>query len=244
MGCWEMEALPAQEAQAKLKETAIAILPLGAVETHGPHLPVGTDNYIAARVARKVAERVGAVLLPVLPYGQVWSLYGFPGTLSVPDSALVAMLTGIGRSLRDLGVPIFAIVNAHLGNQAAMKEAARVLEAEGGPVTFTFSHPGMGPVADQIRESPRFHPGLFHACELETSMMLYLAPEHVAMERAVREEPRVPPDFDYRPVRWSELSQTGVMGDATLATAEKGERLIEATLERMALILSAARRSL
>ncbi|MFZ5824284.1 MAG: creatininase family protein [Bacillota bacterium] len=244
MGCWEMEALPAEEAQAKLKETAIAILPLGAVETHGPHLPVGTDNYIAARVARKVAERVGAVLLPVLPYGQVWSLYGFPGTLSVPDSALVAMLAGIGRSLRDLGVPIFAIVNAHLGNQAAMKEAARLLEAEGGPITFTFSHPGMGPVADQIRESPRFHPSLFHACELETSMMLYLAPEHVAMERAIREEPPVPPDFDYRPVRWSELSQTGVMGDATLATAGKGERLIEATVERMAAILSATRQSL
>lgn len=242
MGCWEMEALPGEVAQTRLRESAMAILPLGAMETHGPHLPLGTDNYIAARVARKVAERVGAVLLPVLPYGQVWSLYGFPGTLSVPDSALVAMLAGIGRSLRDLGVPIFAIVNGHLGNQAAMKEAARLLEAEGGPLTFAFSHPGMAAVADQVRESPRFHPTLFHACELETSMMLYLAPEHVDMARAIREEPQIPPDFDYRPVRWSELSRTGVMGDATLATAEKGERLIEATVERMAAILQAARR--
>lgn len=242
MPCWEMEALPGEVAQAKLTETRIAILPLGAVEIHGPHLPLGTDNYIAARVARKVAERVDAVLLPVLPYGQVWSLYGFPGTLSVPDSALTAMLTGIGRSLRDLGVPIFAIVNAHLGNQAAMKEAARQLAAEGGPLTYAFSHPGMSTVADQVRESPRFHPSLFHACELETAMMLYLAPEHVDMAKAIREEPQIPPDFDYRPVRWSELSQTGVMGDATLATAEKGERLIEATVERMSAILEATRK--
>ncbi|MFZ5817166.1 MAG: creatininase family protein [Bacillota bacterium] len=244
MPCWEMERLPGEAAQAKLRETRIAILPLGAVEIHGPHLPVGTDNYIAVRVARLVAEQVDAVLLPVLPYGQVWSLQGFPGTLSVPDSALAAMLVGIGRSLRELGVPIFALVNGHLGNQAAMKEAARVLEAEGGPLTFTFSHPGMGPAADRIRESPLFHPTLFHACELETSMMLYLAPEHVEMSRAVRESPSIPADFDYRPTRWREITSTGVMGDATLATPEKGQVLVQATVERMVTLLREARQRL
>lgn len=239
---YDMEAMTGEEAQARLRETGIALLPLGAVEIHGPHLPLGTDNYIARAMARKVAERVDAVVLPTLAYGQVWSLYGFPGTLSVDDRALAAVLAGIGRSLRDLGVPIFAIVNAHLGNVAAMKEAARVLESEGGPLTFYFTHPALGEAAERVRESPRFHGSLFHACELETSMMLYLAPEHVEMSRAVREIPQVPPDFDFRPVRWRELTRTGVMGDPTLATPEKGRVLVEASVDRMVAILAEARR--
>lgn len=236
-----MEALSGEEAQRRLLETGIAILPLGAVETHGPHLPLGTDNYLAAYVARRVAEALGAVVLPVMPYGQVWSLYGFPGTLSVDDRALAGILTGIGRSLRDLGVPIFAIVNAHLGNANAMREAARALEAEGGPLTFYFSHPGLNEAAERVRESPRFHGSLFHACELETSMMRYVAPDRVDMAKAIREDPRVPPDFEYRPTRWRELTRTGVMGDATLATAEKGKVLVEHTIERIVAVLAGAR---
>lgn len=230
------------EAAARLlRERRIAILPLGAVELHGPHLPLGTDNYIAAAVARKVAGQVGAVLLPVLPYGQVWSLYGSPGTLSVENAALVGMICSIGRSLRDQGVAIFALINGHLGNTVAMKEAARVLEAEGGPVTYCFTHPGMSEAAERVRESPRFHATFFHACELETSMMLYLAPEHVQMEQAIRDVPVVPEEFDYRPARWREITQTGVLGDATLATREKGEALIEPTIQTMVRILGDAR---
>lgn len=238
---WEMETLSGEAAQAKLLETKIAILPIGAVETHGPHLPVGTDNYISRAVARKLAERVDAVVLPTLCYGQVWSLYGFPGTLSVDDEAIAGTICGIGRSLRQLGVPILALVNAHMGNLTAMKAASRVLDAEGGPLTFYFSHPGMGEAADRVRESPRFHGTLFHACEIETSMMLYLAPELVDMSKAIRAIPRVPPDFDYRPTRWREMTETGVMGDATLATAEKGRAIIEATIDKMAAILTATR---
>jgi creatinine amidohydrolase len=239
-----MEAMTGEAAQERLRETGIALLPLGAVEMHGPHLPLGTDNYIARAMALKVAERVDAVVLPTLAYGQVWSLYGFPGTLSVDDQALVAMLCGIGRSLRDLGVPIFAIVNAHMGNLTAMKEAARVLDAEGGPLTFYFTHPALGQAAEKVRETPRFHGGLFHACELETSMMLYLAPDLVDMSRAIRDIPQVPPDFDFRPTRWHELTRTGVMGDATLATAEKGRALIEPSIDRMVAILTDARKRL
>ncbi|HYF94164.1 MAG TPA: creatininase family protein [Symbiobacteriaceae bacterium] len=241
MPCWEMESLTGEAAQARLQETGIAIVPLGAMETHGPHLPVGTDNYISRAVARKLAERVSAVVLPALSYGQVWSLYGFPGTLTVDDDALADIICGIGRSLRQLGVPILALVNAHMGNLAAMKAAARVLDAEGGPLTFYFSHPGMGEAADRVRESPRFHSTLFHACEIETSMMLYLAPDMVDMSKAIRAMPEVPPDFDYRPTRWREMTDTGVMGDATLATAEKGRAVIEATIDNMTAVLTAAR---
>jgi len=240
MAMWELQALPGTEAQQRLQETQVAILPMGAVEFHGAHLPVGTDSYIAAAVARRVAQSLDAVVLPLLPYGQVWSLYGFPGTLSVDNAALTGLICGIGRSLRQMGIPILALINAHLGNTVAMKEAARILHDEGGPITYCFTHPGMSEAAERVRESPRFHGQLFHACELETSLMLHLAPEHVDMSKAVRDVAHLPSDFDYRPVHWSEITQTGVLGDATLATADKGKTLIDPTVALMVSVLREA----
>ena len=72
-----------EEARQILTARRLAILPIGALEAHGPHLPVGTDNLLAQAIAERVAEQLGGVLLPLLPYGQVWSLQDFPGSLSV-----------------------------------------------------------------------------------------------------------------------------------------------------------------
>lgn len=67
----------------------VAILPIGAVEAHGPHLPLGTDNFLAERLSEKLAERLNAFVLPTLPYGQVWSLKNFPGSINISNESLI-----------------------------------------------------------------------------------------------------------------------------------------------------------
>lgn len=87
-----------QQAEEKLKNK-IVILPIGAVEAHGYHLPLGTDNYISEEIAGRVAERLDAPILPLLPFGQVWSLRNFPGSISLEDQTIISIIEDIAKSL-------------------------------------------------------------------------------------------------------------------------------------------------
>ncbi|KYD20012.1 MAG: creatininase family protein [Caldibacillus debilis] len=230
------------EVKEKIDEVKIAILPIGAVEAHGPHLPLATDNILAERLSERLAEKVGAFVLPTLPYGQVWSLRDFPGSITVSNESLIRFLVDIGSSLYNQGFRIWAMVNAHLGNQTALKEAARILyDRHPDFKIFYFFYPGMNTVAKGIRETEAVHSTYFHACELETSIMLYLAEEFTDMEKAIRDIPQIPEAADYTPTPWQEFTKTAVLGDATLATKEKGEVIVETALERMADILRRAK---
>lgn len=231
---WEL--MSGEEAQRHLREQRLAILPIGAVEAHGPHLPTGTDNLLAAAIAERVAERVGGVLLPLLPYGQVWSLQDFPGSLSISNETLIRLLVELGRSLQRQGAAVLAVINGHIGNGPALQAAARQLYPQ-GPLTYVFTYPGLGEIAPRICVSGPMPGGYFHADEIETSMLLHVAPEAVRMDRATREEVRLPPDFLYRPVPWSEITRTGVLGDPTLASPEKGAALLEGIVERIVAVL-------
>lgn len=236
------DALAGEEAQARLRAAGMAVLPLGAVEAHGPHLPTGTDTLLAEAIAREVARRLDAVLLPALPYGPVWSLADFPGSLGIAPETLTQLLVELGQALGRQGAAVLAVVNGHVGNAAAVQAAARRLHALGGPVLYAFTYPGLAEAAARVCTSAPLPGGYFHACEIETSLVLHVAPEAVDMARAVREEPRLPPDFGFRPVPWSEITRTGVLGDATAATAEKGRTLFEAVVERIVAVLAEARR--
>lgn len=114
------DQLTGEEVHQRLKERRLVILPLGAVEAHGPHLPTGTDNLLAAAIAERVAERVGGVLLPLLPYGQVWSLQDFPGSLSISSETLANLVVELGMSLQRQGVALLALINGHMGNVPAL----------------------------------------------------------------------------------------------------------------------------
>jgi len=230
----EFEKMTAEEAAASLQRHPVALLPIGAVEAHGAHLPLGTDNTLAAGVARMVAERLEhAVILPTIPYGQVWSLRDFPGTLSVSNEVLIGLIADIGRSLYRQGIRVLAIINGHVGNQVAMKEAARVLYEECPLKVLYLTYPGVGQVINQVCESERAHPSYFHACEIETSYMLYVAPDEVKMDKAVSDTPEFPPEFEVMNVPWREITKTGVLGDATLATAEKGKAIIDTAVDNI-----------
>lgn len=235
----EMQNLTYLEVQERIKKTPIAILPIGAVEAHGPHLPVGTDNYLAECMAKKVAEKVDALILPTFSYGQVWSLRNVPGSINMSNEHLIGVLTDIGKSLYEFGIRYFVIINSHLGNMVAIKEAARKLYDEQKDLkVFYFVYPGTAEIIKEIRQSKPMPGGYFHACEIETSYMLYLAPEYVQMDKALDDFPYLPEDFAYTPTPWDEITDTIVLGNATLATREKGQKIIDTAVETIADILS------
>jgi len=204
----------------------VALLPIGAVEEHGPHLPLGTDWYAADDLAQRLAVRAGLIRLPALPYGQVWSLEHFNGSLSIRDETLVAIVCELAAGLARAGVRGLVLLSAHLGNAAAMKRAARALAEEGSIAALPLTYPGLAEVERLVAESSRSHPTIMHADEMETSILLALRPEAVDMSRAAAEYPDYPADFEVAPIRWDTLSSSGVFGDPTRASAEKGEQIV------------------
>ena len=119
-----------QREAAELKDRELtAILPIGATEVHGNHLPLGTDTFLVDALAKKVEERLGeehCVILPTVPYGQVWSLGKAPGSIHIPDELLARFLAQIGLGVWQAGIKRMVILNTHVGNAGTMKAAARM----------------------------------------------------------------------------------------------------------------------
>lgn len=233
----DAERLNDAEMKALLASRPIALLPMGAVESHGDHLPAGTDNILARRLASSLVERlagsVPVLLLPLLPFGQVWSLSDAPGSFTLSDDTVSRTIVEIARSAQAKGITTMVIVNAHYGNAVAIRNAQRVLKEQGFTLAL-FNYPGADAPTKAVREKPSVHASFMHACEIETSYMLHLAPEHVRMDLAVSNYPEFPSDFAEVQYRWSEFSASPVLGDATAATAEKGRIILDVVINRMA----------
>jgi creatinine amidohydrolase len=233
------------DVKEKIEKSKVAILPVGAVEAHGPHLPLGTDNYLAERLSERVAERTGAFVLPTMPYGQVWSLKNFPGSINISNESLISFLYDMGVSLYEQGFRVFVMINGHLGNAVALKEAARKLYSQfpDFKILYLF-YPGVKRVTEEVRETKSAHASYFHACEIETSYMLYLAEEYVDMSRAITDIPNIPMSADATPTPWEEFTSSAVLGDAKIATKEKGEKIIEVAITNMVLLIEGAKNEL
>lgn len=233
----DVERLTDAQMRALLASRPVALLPMGAVESHGDHLPAGTDNILARRLAsalvEKLAGSVPLLLLPLLPFGQVWSLSDAPGSFTLSNETVTRTIVEIARSVMRKGLATMVIVNAHYGNSAAIRDAQRLLKEDAFTLAL-FNYPGAETPTNAMRERPIAHSSFMHACEIETSYMLHLAPEHVRMELAISNYPPFPADFAEVPYRWSEFSASPVLGDATAATAEKGKVILDAVVDRMA----------
>lgn len=203
------------------------LVPLGATEQHGPHLPLDTDTRIATAVAERVAaDRPDAAVAPAVPYGASGEHQGFPGTLSIGHEALTALLVELVRSATgdrtpghtrasdDGPVAAVVLVNGHGGNGEAVGAALDVLAGEGRPVTAWW---------------PRWPADDSHAGRVETSLLLALAPELVHLDRAEvgRTEPL--PDLldELRRGGVASVSANGVLGDPTRASAAAGAAMLE-----------------
>lgn len=192
----------------------LLLVPLGATEQHGPHLPLDTDTRIAVAVADGVAHRLEGVLVaPPIAIGASGEHAGFPGTLSVGTRVLADMLVEIVRTAG----PEFArvvVVNAHGGNSYALRAAVATSAAEGRSLeVWSVRLPG----ADA------------HAGRTETSLLLHLAPETVAMDRAA--PGNTDPLEELLPKMMEggvlEVSANGVLGDPSGADADEGAVLLQ-----------------
>lgn len=239
----EWASLTWEEAAEAVRRHPFAILPLGAVEEHGPHMVLGSDCRAAEELAARLARESDCVLLPALPYGQVWSLKGFPGSLTISNETLVALLVEICESLGAKGFQGVVGLTAHLGNMTSMKLASRRLFDSGSIPFLTLFYPGLEEAAAKVCESRRAHPSIIHADEIETSLLLALAPECVDMDKAVSEYPAFPADFGMRSTPWDTISRTGVFGDATKASAEKGRVMLDAVTARAVELVEAFKKS-
>jgi creatinine amidohydrolase len=217
---------------------ALAILPVGATEQHGPHLATGTDTLLAERVALAAAERTRDVVLPALAYGcSLGHTDRWPGTLSLTPVTMIALLVEVGRWTHASGFRKFLIVNGHATNGPPCQSAILQLRHELPDLRPRFvSIFDLTPeiAARYTKDAPDFH-----ANEAETSMLLHLAPDQVRPERVVDEPDRtVGRVFQYAmPL----VTRSGVVGAPTTATAERGAELLDRLVDTLAELLGQAR---
>ena len=227
----DLHAATSPEVKAAIEKGAVAVLAVGAQEQHGAHLPLSTDTVMAQGVARRIAGAIDGLLLPPIAYGDAWNNEGFAGTLSLSPDTLRAVLIDLGRGLARMGVKALVIINGHFGNREPIALAARALKTETGFPVMHLDYPGMERIATAICDSKPAAPTFYHADEVETSMMLALAPELVQMDKAAPEYPEFPELFGTGPIGLDSFNHSGVFGDPRPATAEKGETLIAGIAE-------------
>ncbi|MFB9073673.1 creatininase [Citricoccus parietis] len=225
-------------------EHSTVILPAGAFEQHGPHLPLGTDAILSSTIAEAVGSRIDAKVAEPLSYGyksQQKSGGGdhLAGTVSLDAAALIAQARCILAGFLRQGVRNLVVLNGHYENYQFLYEAADLALADTGAGAGRAD--GSGPTVlllsywDYVSEDtlaavyPEGFPGwdIEHGGVLETSLMLHLRPELVAMDRAVSHPPADLPRFDRLPVVSSRTPDTGCLSAPDGSSAEKGRLLYE-----------------
>ena len=220
------------EFETLVKTTDFAILPVGAIEQHGPHLPFGADNIIGEYIADRLGESTGAIVLPCLQYTPSFSLRLFPGTVCVSDELFASLLVELAECYYRHGIHTLYILIAHYGAMAACKTAERKLLLTSQAQMVNLTLPGINEAMQKFCKSKRWHPSYVHSEEFETSLVLAIKPEMVDMSKAVAEYPTIDPLFGPISIPWSDFTRSGVVGDATTASAEKGRAMLELIIER------------
>jgi creatinine amidohydrolase len=216
-----------------VKKEPFALLPVGALEQHGPHLPMGTDVVIAECLAEEVAKRTGFILMPALVYTPSFSLRKYPGTVRLSDESFVLQLLDIAQSLEAHGIMFVYLIICHIGAINACKSAERKLILSGSKLRLVnIAVPGMQEAIHKYCESKRWHPTYAHAEEFETSLMLAIQPNLVHMEKAASEYPQYNPLFGPISIGWENFCKSGVIGDPTVATAKKGKDILKLMVDK------------
>lgn len=219
---------------AMRKETDLIIIPTGAVEVYGQHLPVGTDTIVVTHIARLVGERLGAPVLPTLPVGFSRSLGDFPGTLNISTTTLMAYVQETAESVISWGFKRVLFINSHRGNIGPIGEVAMELQHRHGvrcAQVFWWDY-AAALVKDIVDSGPHANG---HASEIGTSIMLHLEPGMVVRDRIKDQTPSSAVPYadiiQYKGMR--ARSDTGVVGNPVVATAEKGAEIASRAVARI-----------
>jgi creatinine amidohydrolase len=218
----------------------IAVLPLAATEQHGPHLPVGTDVMITqaylARVRELLPDSIPATFLPLQRVGISTEHIGYPGTLTLPTEVALKTWMALGECVARAGIKKLVMVTSHGGNSAAMSLVAQDLRARYGLLAVTTGWSRLS-APEGLFSAEELRHGI-HGGAVETSIMLARYPQHVRQDKIADFSPAsIAMEEDYRwlsahrpaPFAWQaqDLHPSGAAGDATLASAEKGQRLVD-----------------
>jgi creatinine amidohydrolase len=225
------------------KENVVIIQPIGAIEQHGPHLPIAVDSAISLGVLGKALgqldEQIPAYALPCLYYGKSNEHWHFPGTITLSAATLMSVIKEMALSIYRSGFRKLVLMNSHGGQPQIMEIAARDIHQENQDFAvfplFTWRVPH---IAGELMTAKEKEYGI-HAGDAETSIMLSLLPEQVNMNKAVTEYPQgLPTDSllsmeGKLPFAWltGELTKSGVMGDATAASQEKGDLILKSVAD-------------
>jgi creatinine amidohydrolase len=238
------------ECKEAAEQGRVAVLPVATYEDHGPHLPIDTDVVLCNGICEHAVSRIPseAVLAPPVSHGYSPHHMDFHGTLTIAWDTFIRYVKDVCCSLAHHGFERILIVNGHGSNTSPLDLAARLsnIEYEGQILCASVNHWGLRKareVGKAVRDSD--YGGTSHAGEYETSLYLALKPDLVDMSKAVDERSPLPPSFktdllagghpegsDARLIPyWSSQTASGVMGDATKASKEKGEKFLEAATE-------------
>jgi creatinine amidohydrolase len=234
--------MTSKQAKAAFRQTDLAIVPTGSVESHGPHLGTGADYMVAEEIARRTAARSNAILLPVLPYGYSSNHADFQGTISLRPDSFRAVMEDICISLHSYGIRRFLFINGHSGNVALLQEVCDRLR----------SLESIGCIANWWQLvgylSSEFAP-TGHGDYMEASAMMAIEPTAVRMAEAIPSRPKALTE-QLSVVSWDRLSfkgavlqtwvstkqasDTGSTGTLDGTSAERGEAAIEAAANYLA----------
>ena len=227
------------------KSEGVVVLPIGAIEQHGPHLPVATDALLAERLTalafQKLPEAAKVWRLPVQSFGKSNEHLGFAGTISLRAETLMMVVQDIASSVAASGFRRLCFVNAHGGNSALLAMMAREIRVSTGLMVFnTFTNAG---APDLVEITPLEAKFGIHANDWETSLVLHLEPDLVDMTKAVRHYPNLEGNVGLTGgaavAAWltRDWSPSGVFGDATVATPERGAARLEVAITALAATL-------
>jgi creatinine amidohydrolase/Fe(II)-dependent formamide hydrolase-like protein len=220
------------EAQARFKKVDIALFPVGSIEQHGPHLPLDTDAFDANLLAREVAEACSdpkPLVLPLLPYGVSYHHSDFSGTINISPKALTQLVYDIGMSAARNGITKLVIINGHGGNIPALQFSAQMINRDARIFTCVET----GETSEKDIQALTETPNDVHAGEIETSTTLAIRPHMVRRAKMRKFIPKFSSRYlnfsSKRSVEWyariAKISPTGVLGDPTKASKEKGKKM-------------------
>lgn len=236
---WEDRFLPrlsSTQIKDLPKKESLVILPIGAVEQHGPHLPVFTDTLLAETVLEESFKYVPSDsniwILPPLPYGKSNEHLGRSGTFSLSSTTLQSVILDIGKSLKQSGFRRLLLFNAHGGNNDLLNLIAREVRLETDLMIFRLNVGGLALDEDLLNETERLL-GI-HGGDYETSLILASYPEWVREDELQAEYPELLQNYKFLRFQksnfaWTidDVSSSGILGNAKTASAEKGRRIYE-----------------
>lgn len=240
-----------EEIKEIVRENRVVIIPVGTVEQHGKHLPLNTDNFLVEKVCNQVGKKISTeiLIMPPVLYGLNIHHMDFPGTIAIEDITFINFMTDITKSVAFHGFRKILIVNGHGSNMIPLDLVVRRTNQQTKAYCAALTYPNVIlDLLSDIRDSELG--GICHAGELETSLYLYLNNTAVRKERIIK-------DLGYRnlsgteyfyidlekssPVTmigWeSSLTESGQIGDATVASSKKGENIFDLIIDRMIKII-------